>query len=790
MLHEDILKSLPLDPLIHPVISPVLAEIFDAIPFQIVIKSLREENFGEFLVWNKATEAILGIPASEALGKRDIDFFPAEQATFFAERDREVIRNHRPQVTSAEQIVSRTRGIRTIRTTKTPIFDAHNQPVALLAVSEDITDHQSAEVDLQRALDALVDLNSQLPGAVYQFLVDTEGRTSFPYVSEGIRLITEDSAQEIMAGTVKLLSRILPEDLPLFLSHIAISRREMSTCRQEFRVRTRTGQIRWALSNSSPKKMPDGSTLWHGFVSDITSFKEASAAVQRGEERLHQALSATKAAVWEYNLETSILFLTPEWANIFGFPIEFTPITLPDFLDKFHPEDRSIWKRIEENTMPGAENQLEFRHLLGDGGYSWALLSEKPVYDEEGLLIGRVGTILDISERKRIEQQLIEAKESAERASQSKGQFLAMMSHEIRTPLNAVLGFSDLLGSTKLSPEQEEYLLTIRDNSSALLVILNDVLDYSKIESGRLDLDPLPCDIARLVRSTVDFFRPQATARGLKMHVVSTPGGPRSLLCDSARLSQVLHNLLSNAIKFTERGAISVELTFAPASTTRWDCTLRVRDTGIGIDLNNHPSLFDPFYQADNSTQRRFGGTGLGLAIVRRLIGLMGGSIGVQSAPGRGSTFTIHLSLETPPEPEAISEAEAKRMSINLSALAPRILVVEDNPTNRRLVKLFLKNLGHSADEAENGFQGVEKARAFRYDVIFMDLEMPGMDGYEATRRIREMITDHSPFIVALTAHAMPEHRQRSLEAGMNAYLSKPVKKENLASVLKTALLG
>lgn len=785
MFPEDILKYLPLSDENFG----LLTEIFDAIPLQIVVKSVREESFGEFLIWNRETEVLLGITAEEAVGRTDAELFTVEEAGRFSEADREILRSGKARVIPREKIMSRTKGMRSLRTSKTPIYDADGVAVAMLAVSEDITDRESTKLELQKALDFLNNINSQLPGAVYQFRVDATGRSTFPYVSEGIRQLTGDEAQEIIDGQINLLGRILPEDLPGFLANVARSRRELSHCRQEFRLRTREGEMRWILSNSLPKNQRDGSTIWHGFMSDVTSAKKTSEALQRGEERLHSALEAARAAAWEIDLADDALYLSPEWGNLFGFEREEFPKTFAGWLEKVHPEDVEMVSRLKAPRGQDEVEQLEFRHLRGGGGYLWVLLRGKFVVDAHGDPVRQVGTMVDVTDRLLTKLQLIEAKEAAERASQAKGDFLAMMSHEIRTPLNAVLGFSELLSAMPLGREQADYLRTIQENSSALLVILNDVLDYSKIESGRLDLHPGPVDIVRMVRSAGDFFRPQAVGKGIDLRVVSSGELPDMLLCDAARLNQVLHNLLSNAVKFTEKGGVIVEVVSAgrPEGAV-WPVEIRVRDTGIGIALDRHPGLFDPFYQADNSTRRRFGGTGLGLAIVKRLATLMGGTIEVESEAGGGSLFTLSLSLHEPEKDEPLPEREVKRMSVNLGSLLPKILVVEDNPTNRRLVRLFLKKLGHEADEAANGFDGVEMVAAKSYDVIFMDLEMPGMDGYEATRLIREAQNGSSPFIVALTAHALPEHRERSLRAGMDSYLSKPVKLSDLKGVLREAM--
>lgn len=785
MFPEDILRYFPLSEENFS----LLTEVFDAIPCQIVIKSVREETFGQFLVWNREAEVILGITAEEALGRLDEELFPSVQAEFFHDTDREILRSGVAKLIPGERILSRTKGLRRLRTVKTPIYDAEGTAVAIMAVSEDITDRESIRLELQKALDFLNNINSQLPGAVFQFRVDKEGRATFPYISEGVRQLTGDEAQDVIDGTVNFLGRIVPEDLPSFLANIAKSRRELSHCRQEFRMRAAQSELRWITSSSLPKHQRDGSTIWYGFLTDITTVKQTSEALKRGEERLHSALDAARAAAWEIDLTDHTLYLSPEWGHIFRYKPDDFPRTYVEWLARVHPDDVKLAARMRTIGPSGDVEQLEFRHMRGDGGFLWVLLRGKSVLDEEGDLVRLVGTVVDMTDRMESKMQLVEAKETAERASQAKGDFLAMMSHEIRTPLNAILGFSELLGSMPLGQEQADYVRTIQENSGALLVILNDVLDYSKIESGHFDFHPSPINVLRLIRSAGDFFRPQAVGKGIDLQVVTAGTIPELLIADGARLNQVLHNLISNAVKFTEKGGVILEVgAGGPPSGGTWPVHIHVRDTGIGIDLQQHPLLFDPFYQVDNSTRRRFGGTGLGLAIVKRLISLMGGTIEVQSEVGEGTGFSINLFLREPEKALVPVGPATKHLSANLGALLPKILVVEDNATNRRLVKLFLKKLGHDADEAENGFDGVKMSAENAYDIIFMDLEMPGMDGYEATRLIRQAQNGHAPYIVALTAHALAEHRERSLAAGMDSYLSKPMKQAELKNVLRAAL--
>lgn len=783
MLREDILKSLPQSR------SSTITEIFDAIPLQIVIKSLRPENFGEFLVWNKEAEKVLGIPSTEALGCTDEKFFPADQVEFFARNDRELALNGKALHIPTETIFSRSLGQRTLKTVKTPIYDDRGQPVALLAVSEDITEKRSTQAELQNALDFLNNINSQLPGAVFQFRVDLQGRASFPYISEGISLICGFEAAEITAGTRNLLMQIVPGDMPAFLAGVAKSRRERSHCRQEFRMRHLDGSMRWVMTSSLPKEQEDGTTIWHGFITDITQLKEASEALRRGEDRLHSALDATNAAVWEISFDTGEIYLSPEWERIFGFPPEDFPRSFDELLSLIHHDDREVGEHIRKNGGPAGLGQLQFRHRRGDGTYLWVLVSGKAIYDSDGHLVRQIGTIMDISERKESERQLIEAKEHAEHANNAKGDFLAMMSHEIRTPLNAVLGFSELLSSTDLTSDQASFLRTIQDNSSALLVVLNDILDYSKIESGKLEMNFQPVALAEVVNTAVDVFRPQALAKGVKIFATLSDDVPKNLLCDAARLSQIIYNLLSNSVKFTEHGSIHVDISLAAEKIDGTRPTiLRVRDTGIGIHTDRHEFLFEPFYQADISTRRRHGGTGLGLTIVKKLVELMNGTIEVSSSPHEGTSFTVKLPLIAGGGLPSVAGVSADGEGGVISSSASDILIVEDNGTNRRLLRLFLKQLHLEADEAVDGFEGVEMATGKDYSIIFMDLEMPGMDGYEATRLIRKLPKATQPYIIAVTAHAMPEHRERSFEAGMNAYLSKPLKQAELAGAIREAV--
>jgi PAS domain S-box-containing protein len=511
-------------------------------------------------------------------------------------------------------------------------------------------------------------------------------------------------------------------------------------------------------------------------TAQISGFNEA---LQRAKEEWERTFASVPDLIATLDNQHRVLRVNDAMARRLGLTPEEC-IGLPCY-EVVH--GTSVPPEFCPHSRTGADGLEHVEELHVDRFEGDFLVTTTPLLDEKGASIGSVHIAHDITERKRFEKGLQQAKEVAEAATRAKSQFLANMSHELRTPMTGVLGMLDLVLLGNLEEEQREFIKTAQTSARSLVTILNDILDLTKIEMGKLSIEEKPFSLRECVGNTLNILLPLATSKMLDLNLTVADDIPETMVGDKTRLNQVLTNLAGNAVKFTKQGKVEIRVTAGGNATgAKLEVTFTVTDTGIGIPDDKKDLLFRAFSQVDESHSRRYGGTGLGLAISKEIVERMGGKIGFTSVAGKGSTFSCTIPLGVVDTgPDAImapgTTAAVGRAPRGLETTRPRLLIAEDDPTIRQVLGSMLQRLNYEICFAENGHRVVEMWENGSYDLILMDVQMPGMNGFEATGAIREKERTRGGYtpIVAMTAHALKKDEERCLDAGMDSYISKPI---------------
>ncbi|ANE48721.1 hypothetical protein SY83_04190 [Paenibacillus swuensis] len=698
--------------------------------------------------------------------------------------------------------------VKTVHLTWEVTHDETGQPLKLIGMAQDITERTRMEEQLKESEQRYKSLFDHNPAAVYSMNLNGDYLTA----NANLERITGYSLEELIGmywGPI-----VHPKDLAKTQYHFGKATEGIPQS-YDLTIIHKDGRDIEINSTNIPIIIDNEVVGVYGITRDITERIRYTEQIEKLSYEHSLILNAVTEGIFGLNLEGTAMFINPAGAAMLGFqPDELIGTAYLGMLQQsgadglqFTFGETPISRAVKEQVSHQNRESVFWRK---DGSSFLVDYQVTPIFDK-GEPKGAVVVFRDITS----EKEIIQAKESAEHADRVKSEFLAIMSHELRTPMNGIMGMADLMADTELTEEQRSYLETIQFSSDALLYILNEILDFSKIEAGKMNLLQDPMDIANVLSQVTDLFAPKAAEKGIELRAEHGERMP-VVLGDAGRLRQVLINLVGNAVKFTDRGHIHLSATAHSRSATgRVYAEFKVQDTGIGIPENLQNKLFQSFSQIHPAINRKYGGTGLGLAICKKLVELMGGSIGVDSEEGAGSLFyfvipfepaeghSLDISMDRiqnsgpsqdlnsghPETVTALPETVMKLPHPQDKALEPfgplRILIVDDNTVNVQLLTAVVDKLGYTSSAASNGQDALQALDAADYDLIFMDIQMPVMDGLEATTIIRERYAHKSPYIVAVTAFAQSSDRTNALAAGMRDFISKPVFAPEVERVLR-----
>lgn len=746
---------------------------------------------GNFLDISQTHEETLGYEQEELLGKNVMDYVHPEDYEGL-KRIYETSRFPKGSGVATYRFRHKEGYYLTLESSgqKVPIEDKNQFIVA----SRDITKKRSTELALQESEERFRALSENSEEI---FWIAESKRIS--YLSPAFERISGYALDSGASNVTFLLRLVYPQDRAMVWQ---IFRRMLSgdltqLAQAEFRFFRAGGEIVWLWMRVFPiDHKPGKISRYGGIAADFTVKKHMELALRRSEGLYRAMFDYSPLGIFHYDANGVITTCNVNFERVIG-SSQGRLIGLNMLTDL---KDDKLKNAIRSSLSQGYGYYEDLYQSITAEKSTYVRVLLRGIYSGEGIIAG-VGLVEDITRRKSAEMAREEAKEAAERANREKTRFVASMSHEVRTPLNAIIGMTDLALLQDGSSEHNEFLMTIKDSAHHLLQVINAVLDLSRIEAGKIELQQTNFDIYWTVQSLINTFQFRIEERGLVLRRAIT-GVPQYLYGDEVKLRQILFNLLGNAIKFTENGEIHLRL-FWQKKSVSYDATsktketkeakvdilhVEIQDTGVGIPDDKKDLIFERFRQVDSSIARSYGGSGLGLSITKELVEFMGGTIEVVSEPGKGSCFFLDIPIAQGQDPKQ-RQAGKEKTPLLPAEYSLTILVAEDNAVNSKLARVVLEKMGHSVTLCQNGVEALDQLRQKRFDLILMDLEMPNMDGLEATRRIRrgEGGTVDIP-IIAMTAHAIDEYRDKAYDAGVDSYITKPIDIQQLGSEINKVI--
>ena len=660
--------------------------------------------------------------------------------------------------------------------TISPIRNAQGKIINYLAIKEDITLRKKTEKQLQEAKEFYLNMLVDFPVMVWQ--CDINGFFRF-FNNTFLHFVGEPVSRDVIVDYDALVH---PQDKGKFKDALAQSLSEKSPFILEYRIKDRFGNYRWVLNQAKPFYNHDGK--YRGLLATCIDIHErilAELRLQDSEEKYRRMFEKSSLGIFRLDKKFRFVSGNKAFAEILGYD------DLPTFLMEIKKEPAKVFPdfNAERDFIKQIVRSKETRFLLEKelinryGEKIFVVIHLRKITETKDDSYYIEGFIENITQRKSAEKQLRQARDDAEKAKMAQSEFLSLMSHEIRTPLNTVVSLTDLMLDDKLSDDQKENLSTVKFSAHHLLQLIDDILDFNKIEAGNLMFEKTEFDIRSLVNGIVKTLKIKAVDKNLKLSVHIDYELPEIMIADTLRLRQILLNMLSNAIKFTNEGYVSLKIESRPGrKNNEKNIHFKVKDTGIGIQADRLNAIFEKFTQAETSTSRKYGGSGLGLTICKRLVELQDGEISAKSKPGEGSVFSFYLPMQTG-EKKFPSPSAPKEKSTHKNLKGIKILLVEDDKMNQFVGrKVIEKKWQADLTIAETGEEALEYIRKTAYDLILMDLLLPGISGYEVTRKIRQGDTSNinSPSVpvIAFTADAFAETRQKAYEAGVDDFVSKP----------------